>query len=226
MSSISFVKGRAVSLWQALPERITTPVDIVRRSPHWRSVGAIFIHVPKAAGGSVSRAIYGRPLGHFYAVDIRRVLPADFARLYKFSVVRHPVDRLLSAYRFARAGGTADMAIRSPRRYQTAEFETFERFVLEWLTERDVASLDGVFRPQYLYLCDGKDIIVDEIFRFEEVGKGMAERLSRALGRTVVIGHYNRTRQGDPPHISRACRSVIETLYREDFEVFGFKKGC
>lgn len=65
MSSISFVKGRAVSLWQALPERITTPVDIVRRSPHWRSVGAIFIHVPKAAGAASAERFTGARSGTF-----------------------------------------------------------------------------------------------------------------------------------------------------------------
>jgi hypothetical protein len=47
--------------------------------------------------------------------------------------VRHPVDRLHSAYRFARTGGTSKMGIKNPQLYQSKSFSSFNRFVCEWL---------------------------------------------------------------------------------------------
>lgn len=65
------MKDIAFRIWRTLPDSVRVPLDILRRCPRWKATGVIFVHVPKAAGVSVSRALYGRPLGHFRALDIR-----------------------------------------------------------------------------------------------------------------------------------------------------------
>lgn len=204
-----------------LPEHLRIAVDIVRRRRRWRSAGVIFIHVPKVAGVSVSHALYGRPLGHFRARDIRRVCPATFNDLVTFGMVRHPVQRLYSAYRFARAGGTAEMGIKHPALYRAAEFSTFDRFVGQWLVRQQQAALDGVFLPQHQYLCDGDEIIVKHVIRLEQLALGM-QALSARLGRDIVLGHHNKSSEPSPVIHSAETLAIIQELYHKDFEIFGY----
>ena len=71
----------------------------------YMAAGVVFVHVPKAAGTSVATATIGRRAGHFTAAEIRAAMGPAFDRMFTFSVVRNPMDRLASAYRFARRGG-------------------------------------------------------------------------------------------------------------------------
>ena len=114
----SNMNNLAFRIWRILPDSARISHDFLRRWPRGRRWGGgIYLHVPKTAGVSVSRALYGRPLRHFRAMDIRRICPGRFNGLLTFGVVRHPIDRLHSAYRFAKAGGTSEMVIMSPRMY-------------------------------------------------------------------------------------------------------------
>lgn len=207
--------------WRSIPDSVRIPLDILRRCPRWKASGVIFIHVPKAAGVSVNRTLYGRPFGHFYATDIRRVCPNVWGLLFTFGVVRHPVDRLYSAYRFARTGGTTEMGMNNPKTYQTAAFATFDKFVCEWLPEQDISQLDGVFKPQHLYLCDGDKVIVDKVVKLEEIEHGMRE-ISTLLGRAIVLGHHNKSQELPFVVKSAETLTVIERIYRKDFEIFSY----
>ena len=180
-----------------------------------------FFHVPKTAGVSISKALYGRPLGHFYAVNVRMVLPKTFASTFTFGISRHPVDRLYSAYRFARAGSTDEMAIRNPRQYQIKEFNTFDNFVCEWLVNQNLKRIDGVFRPQHFYLCRGKNVIVDRVFRYEEINE-LENVLSSVLDKDIDIGHSNVSPIYDSKVIDKKTIQVIQEVYHLDYVIFGY----
>ena len=158
-------------IWRILPASVRNIIDILRRSPVWKKHNAIFIHVPKAAGVSVNRAIYGRPLGHFYAKDIKQLCPKTFDQTFTFSVVRHPIDRLYSAYRFSRKGGTSVMGMDNPSFYiNNPDFVSFETFVKNWLVKQNLNKIDGVFSPQFLYLFDCDDnLLVDQFYHLEDI---------------------------------------------------------
>src|SRR5690242_8686296 len=67
---------------------------------------SIFVHVPKAAGVSIARALYGDlGMGHMTLAEYRTVFrQRAFDKMFKFAFVRNPFDRLHSAYHFLRAG--------------------------------------------------------------------------------------------------------------------------
>ena len=147
---------------------------IKRRAPLWKNTGVIFIHVPKAAGTSVSQALYGRFLGHMRASDVERWAPRAARELPMVAIARNPWDRLVSAYRFVRrghgVGGPQAGGVWRPEQYRIPEFESFERFVLDWLSARNLRSLDYVFHPQSLFVCDSEgEILVDHLGRFEDL---------------------------------------------------------
>ena len=197
--------------------------NLYRRYSHWRRAGCVFIHVPKAAGTSINHALYGRTLGHYTALEVRNAFPRLFNNAYVFSVVRNPYDRLLSAYRFARLGRTADMGMYRPERYQTSEFRTFESFVFEWLIKQDMSVVDPVFRAQSEYVTIDGVLAVDGLFRFESLEEGMTQVQLR-LGRELNLARRNAAGQSVEYRqlYSRPVRDVVRELYSQDFATLGY----
>ena len=116
------MKTLLCKLWNKCPANVRIPLDILRRYPYWKRAGVIFVHIPKSAGVAINTALYNRPLGHFFATDIQKVIPNAFDSLLTFGVVRNPLDRLVSAYRFAKSGGTSQMGIKNPNNYHIQSF--------------------------------------------------------------------------------------------------------
>ena len=221
--------GLLRNLNRRLPGGLRRALMVRRRAKHWRRAGIVFIHVPKAAGTSINEALYGRFMGHARAAEIARWAPASVKALPSFSVTRNPWDRLVSAWRFARAGEGVGDSYRAgmwrPELYQVPEFETFERFVTEWLAVRDVTKLDGVFQPQWLFLCDRRrNVIVDHVGRLEDLGPTL-DFIRERTGRAVAIPQANRSgdavdyRSFYTPDLAR----LVGEIYAADAEMFGYR---
>ncbi len=69
--------------------------------------GCIFIHIPKCAGVSVCQSLFGNlGPGHLTLRQHQEVLDSrTFDSMFKFSFVRNPWDRLVSAFYFLKQGG-------------------------------------------------------------------------------------------------------------------------
>ncbi|HWT11294.1 MAG TPA: sulfotransferase family 2 domain-containing protein [Allosphingosinicella sp.] len=220
--------GLVRNLNRRLPGGLRRAILVRRRARYWRRAGIVFIHVPKAAGTSFNEALYGRFMGHPRASDIARWGSAAVRALPSFSVTRNPWDRLLSAYRFARQGGGQGETYRAgmwqPERYRVPEFESFERFVTQWLAERDVEKLDGVFQPQWLFLCD-RDLkpLVDHVGRLEDLGPTYAF-VERHIGRFAPIARANRSGEALDYRAFYTPETVelVGRIYRKDIETFGY----
>jgi hypothetical protein len=217
------------NLNRRLPGGVRRGMLVRRRAKYWRRAGIVFIHVPKAAGTSINEALYGRFIGHPHALDVRRWAPADIKALPSFSVVRNPWDRLVSAWRFARQGHGVGETYRAgmwqPARYQVPEFESFERFVREWLEPRDVRRLDGVFQPQSMFLCDRSGhILVDHVGQLEDL-KPTYAFIAEHAGAAPAIGRANRSGQEFDYRTlyTPELAALVGEIYREDAERFGYR---
>lgn len=216
------------NLNRRLPAGLRRALLARRRARYWRQAGIVFVHVPKAAGTSFNEALYGRFIGHPRARDIARWAPADVRALPRFSVVRNPWDRLVSAWRFARAGQGVGETYRAAMwrsdRYRVPEFETFERFVPEWLARRDPARLDGVFQPQWLFLCDSdKRLLVDHVGRLEELGPTL-DYVRRATGRDFELSRANRSGEAVDyrSFYTPELADLVGRIYADDARLFGY----
>lgn len=205
---------------------IKNRVNLYRRYAYWKNMKCVFVHVPKAAGTSINTALYGRTLGHYSALQIRSRFPFLFSECFTFSLVRNPWDRALSAYRFARIGRTESMGVRKPEQYQVPEFDSFERFVRDWLPGRDLAKSDFIFRPQYLFVCDNqKRIMVNHVGYVERLGDTVSF-LEHRLGRTLDVKTVNATSTGDKSYreayVNIEMVDIVRSVYADDIALFGY----
>ena len=188
----------------------------------------IYVHIPKSAGVSVNRALFGNlGGGHRSVRQYKRIFgPTTFKNYFKFTFVRNPYSRLLSAYRFLKNGGMND-ADKKWSQSNLNEVSSFAEFVHDWFTEESVFSRVH-FRPQHAFICDGSLApSVDFIGQFETIEDDFAyvcERLkiSRTLKKANrgphIVKHWS-------TYYSATAYDKIFQIYRKDFELFGYDAG-
>ncbi|MEM1297927.1 MAG: sulfotransferase family 2 domain-containing protein [Pseudomonadota bacterium] len=193
----------------------------------------LFVHVPKCAGQSVEAAFCAglgldwgkhrhllgcmqRPqswpktfperLAHLTAHEYVALnfCPREmFESFYKFAIVRDPIERVVSAWRYL--GGKM----------------AFDAFVAERLPVL-VAEQNYFFRSQKVFLCEpGTDrLLVDHVVPFSRLAAEWSEVQQRA-GVSAPLGHRNRSKDSLPkPAVTTEDRSRIDAVYAEDYALF------
>lgn len=160
--------------------------------------GLLFIHVPKTGGMAMSAALYGRQIRHMPMRYYHRIAPRLARRVMSFAMVRDPVDRFVSAYRYGRAGGTRDRRISIPFRSLYRSFRSVDQALDHVEDRRSIYDIDHIFRPQSWYVTDGNgDMLVDAVFRYEDMnalcrmldidGGTKLPRLNGSVGAPVAL---------------------------------------
>lgn len=211
-----------------IPLTIQRKLLLYRRLPVYRRAGIVFIHVPKNAGSSVNEVLFGKFIGHFTAEEVFRADP-KLKSIPSFALARNPWARALSAYRFARnergEGGKVTAYINRAAQYRVPEFETFERFVREWLPFQDIETADPVFRLQTSYVCNNRnDILVEHVGRVENL-EPTTQWLEQRINRKIAFPQSNRTAAGGnfQDAYSPETRKIIGEIYGKDAEIFGYR---
>ncbi|TCM19589.1 sulfotransferase family protein [Novosphingobium sp. PhB165] len=178
-----------------------------------RMSGLLFIHVPKNAGTSISDRLYGAQTKHASAIYYARAAP-DLLILPSFAIVRNPVERFLSAYRYARAGGTLHRTISAPFRERYSGFRSIDDAIDHLAAARSPFDLDHVFRPQSWYLLDASgQLAVDRLIPYERIGE-----IGRLLRRPDLenLPQFNRCETAcELP--GRAQLDFLHQFYAHDF---------
>lgn len=149
-----------VRLTGDIPERLIAtglpiPLNAKRRDrlASIRAAGALFIHIPKNAGTSLATALYGHTMRHDTMRYYERVAP-DVSALPSIAVIRDPVDRFLSAWCYARTGGTRHRQVSEPFREAYRGFRTIDDALDHLEGCGNPFAVDHIFRPQSWYITD------------------------------------------------------------------------
>jgi hypothetical protein len=164
---------------------IRLPCDVHERATDWsmslpitrrradrldriKEVGVLFIHVPKCAGMALSSALYGCQVKHTTIRWYHRRSHA-FSRLPSFAVLRDPVERFVSAFRYARGGGGAHNRV-SPAFYdQYRNFRDIDDALDHVEKSNSHYAVDHIFRPQHWFIEDRSgNIAVDRLFSIRD----------------------------------------------------------
>lgn len=174
----------------------------------------LFIHIPKTAGQSVETVFLERAglswghradlllkpnsnprkgpprLAHLTAreyVELGYLSEEEFNRLYKFTVVRNPWDRLVSEYTYQRY----------PYSFKDFIFKHFPQ-----PGEDDYQRHHGHYRhviPQADFVCDaGGNLLMDYVIKFEQLQQGFDEVTKALTGEALQLPHKNKTAASGP----------------------------
>ena len=213
--------------------RYGAPIWFVLARPHRLA----YLQVPKVACTSfrVALCLLSRPDLPRDAVrqpgaihqhrDWNDLVPPTFSGLrkyFRFTFVRHPLERFASFYRnkiadvspellaprFARAGLTAGMPIEA---------------VVERVLATPAAELDPHIVPQsHLVFDEDGAPRVDFIGRLERVAEDLAE-VERRAGVHLDLDHLNTTRREPAETVPASVREQLITLYSDDFALLGYE---
>jgi hypothetical protein len=184
---------------------------------------SLFIHIPKCAGISVSTALYGNLSGGHTTLDeyIRIFEPRNILSYFKFTIVRNPWDRLVSAFHFLKGGGFGE-ADRAWAEAELGRHEDFDGFVRGWLNASNIWKWYH-FRPQYHYMLEKHRVIeLDFIGRFESLESDFAWIAERVGARCTLPSINAGRHEPYTEYYCAATRDIVASVYAKDIAVLGY----
>ena len=231
----------AGSSWAAL-SRCTNG----ERDQEWihafRSTRAIFVHVPRCAGTSIEAALFALSFHsqHHTLARLETLLGADAVSPYfRFTIVRDPISRFLSAFAYLRARGqsSGNLTISPHDRLAATmiqtnrEWQDDPRLLLVHLAA--LPSWESVplhFRPQTYFLGGAEGMArLDVVMRWESLETdlqrvlhlhdfGEAARATYTLPRYRPSGSSSDMERWRTPALDRLVRKV----YADDYAILGY----
>jgi hypothetical protein len=185
----------------------------------------IFVHIPKAAGVSVNRTLYGNMGGSHTTVKAYSLVfsKRDFDRYFKFTIVRNPYHRIISAFSFLEKGGLHenDMKIFKSIDYK---FSNINDFILNYLNKDNIYMIRH-FIPQFEFVMINSKIQVDMVLKFENIDDEFPVVLKRIGLFDKRLLKLNSSRENPvciTTILNRESIIKINHLYRKDFEFFNY----
>jgi len=189
----------------------------------------IFIHIPKAAGNAVTKALYGvSATGHdllqrYYDYDSGR-----FNQSYKFAVVRNPWDRLVSSYFYLKQGGIGFFDTIFADRYLD-KINTFDEFISHLdndlkFREKILSWVHFVPQSDFLKLNGAVDNNEVHILKLENVNEEIPHLCDKLGLEPVELQKVNQSkRNAYQDYYDDYRREIVAEIYSEDIKFFNYQ---
>jgi len=192
----------------------------------------IFIHIPKCAGTTIRNTL--QPLINGHASHSHQLASSydkpELKNYFRFSFVRNPWDRFVSAFLYLKAGGArthfngSDWDDEIIEVLKIDQSKNFADWVSSESTVQEAKERGQHFRAQSVYL----DAPVDFIGRFESLSEDFEVLCNKINLGKISLPHKNKTKQNcrrQPyyNYYTSSSQSLIEELYKDDIENFGYK---
>ena len=208
----------------------------------------IFVHIPKSAGTSIEvvlgmhrdrhdiglrpyynqaldyEHLYGGPLQHLTAAEIRQVLndEALFKSYFKFAVVRNPWDRLVSALAWTDQKWARGEQL-TPEQFD-AQLRQAASAVHNAMSSGNWDAVPHYLYPQCVFIWDAQQrSLVDFVARYEDLEAGwrvIRERLGLDAELPVRMKSHHRDYRDYYTHETRA---LVARLYELDVQTFQYE---
>jgi chondroitin 4-sulfotransferase 11 len=187
----------------------------------------IFIHIPKNAGISIEEALFGKKIGHKSILQFEAHNEKKYDEYFKFTVVRNPFDRLVSAFHFLKKGGInpVDKKWSDKNLMNIDDFESFVYKLKDKKFAKKVLNQQH-FRPQYKYLVTSKGTLnIDLIMKFENLSSDFVKLTDMINMKDKTLEHKNKSdRNSWEEYYDENSKELIHKLYQKDFELFYEKR--
>jgi hypothetical protein len=190
----------------------------------------IFIHIPKTAGSSIEHLLRdegnyeldfigvrnGRSTHHYMGIELKMILKELYPAYYKFSFVRNPYDRLISEYFWCR--------IKDVGHKFNKTFDEFLDYVEDVIKNKKFFKPieNDHFIPQYSFLFFNNKLIVNNIFKYEDI-ETVVPLIRKRLKIKTVLQHLNKSNKNEIT-LTNEQKDRIYNLYKIDFQTFNYDK--
>ena len=190
---------------------------------HTRKI--IFIHIPKTAGSSIEQLLRdegkyeldfigvrnGRSTHHYMGIELKLILKDLYQTYYKFSFVRNPYDRLISEYFWCRINNVGYKFNKT--------FDEFLDYVEDVIKNKKFFKPieNDHFIPQYSFLFFNNKLIVNNIFKYEDI-ETVAPLIKKRLKIKTSLQHLNKSVKNEIT-LTQEQKDRIYNLYQIDFSV-------
>ncbi|WP_107853134.1 sulfotransferase family 2 domain-containing protein [Oceanimonas marisflavi] len=187
--------------------------------------GVFFLHIPKCAGVSINKALYGSlGVGHVTLEDALVSLgPIKFNNFFKFTIVRNPWDRLVSSYFFLKQGGFCEKD-KFFFKKNLACFDSFKDFVVNWVNEDNILTWNHFIPQSHFLSSDKKQLGLDYICFFENLDSDL-NYLSSVVGISSLssVKPTNKAvRDCYLDYYDKETIEIVERVYKADIELLGY----
>jgi hypothetical protein len=189
----------------------------------------IFIHVPKTGGQSIGHAMFGNvdkyylhlanhQTGEFHkdenphikASEIRAFVGDEYYdNAVKFTVVRHPLDRLLSFYHYGL------------NRIKKGVFSSFDEFVRFAIGEIEKPDAGWAWQNARQTMSDQLDDDIDHFLRFETLPFDY-KAFAKLHGIPEILPHLNKS-EFKPENLNNFTRQKAMRYFEKDFKRFNYR---
>lgn len=189
----------------------------------------VFIHVPKTAGTSIGEALGLRGTTHATARELKALLGARYDQLFSFAFVRHPWDRFVSLYHYARQAESHHHSATAPWRSRYGKHPDHD--ILKEASLHEAAQLLATgqlsvqWRPQHEWLHDAQGrCLVHFVGRMEQIARDWQS----VAARIGVAGHLPEANRSAPTReavtVHPETRALVERHYEHDFVWLGYAR--
>ena len=195
---------------------------------HTRKI--IFIHIPKTAGSSIEHLLRdegkyeldfigvrnGRSTHHYMGIELKMILKELYPTYYKFSFVRNPYDRLISEYFWCRLNNVGHKFNKT--------FDEFLDYIEDVIKNKKFFKPieNDHFIPQYSFLFFNNKLLVNNIFKYEDI-QTVIPLIRKRLKIITEFQHLNKSIKNEIT-LTEEQKERIYNLYKIDFQTFNYKK--
>ena len=185
----------------------------------------IFIHIPKTAGTTIENLLIDRlvPIAggssHEKISYYKKKYPHQFNDYYKFSCVRNPWDRIVSAFFYISKGGNQSSG---DKKLMEIFGNNFKNFVLKI----DTLEQSLFLTPQYEFIFTNNRLLLDKVVKFESLEFDLKKVFNKL---NLSVQKVYQSRQSQHRHYTdyydEETRQIIAEKYSKDIDYFGYKFG-
>ena len=180
----------------------------------------LFIHIPKAAGTSISLELYGIQVSHSKISEYKE-FDRKKPNIKTFTIVRNPIDRFISAYNFLKKGGMTEYDGYLRDKYFN-NFNSINDFI-EWIDFDFINSGKIIhFIPQHEFLYSKGVCKVGYIYKLETLD---VSSMNLDLNLDLKFEQLNKNQSKKDCLITDHSKNKLERLYAEDMYLFGYPRG-
>ena len=215
--------------YQQALDTVTQGIDYTGRDLYANLSGNIlFVHIPKCAGMSFVKAIYGNSTSqHAKAIDYQKCDPARYERMFSFAVSRDPYARLYSAFCYLKGGGQATID-KVWKDLYVGMYKDVNDFIQHGL-HKAVNENAVHFIPQFKFVFNEEsEMLCDYIGKIEKLDEVMDTLRKQGLHGDLTTENTSSSNRKEQPDFSKVYSpeslTIINQVYDKDFVVFDYEK--